>query len=229
MGLKVIGAGLGRTGTLSLKLALERIGFGPCYHAMELAATVRRSLPLWTEAVRGTPDWDAIFDGYASSVDYPGCCFWPDLMRHYPDAVLVLTLRDPDEWFESVHATIFSPARRNPLLGSDGAELSDFFRRDLGERIGDRAFMTDYFERWNRTVIEAVPAHRLLVLPMQAGWAPLCDFLRTSVPDVSYPRVHARSGADAARPLPPASPAELESRMRGYLDRLREQAFASPA
>ncbi|MFT4248809.1 MAG: sulfotransferase [Pseudomonas sp.] len=229
MGLKVIGAGLGRTGTLSLKLALERIGFGPCYHAMEVAATVRRSLPLWNRAVRGAPDWDAIFDGYAATVDYPGCCFWRELMQRYPDAGVVLTLRDPDDWFDSVHATIFSPERRNPLLGSDGAELSDFFRRDFGERIGDRAFMTGYFERWNRAVIEAVPAQRLLVLPMEAGWAPLCEFLRVPVPDVAYPRVHARGGTDASRPLPPSAPAELEARMRGYLDRLCEQAFARPA
>ncbi len=86
MSLSVIGVGLGRTGTLSLKLALEHLGAAPCYHIMEIAATVRRSLPLWNDAIGGSADWDLIFEGYRASVDYPGCLFWRDLLAHYPQA-----------------------------------------------------------------------------------------------------------------------------------------------
>ncbi|CAM3673758.1 sulfotransferase family protein [Paracidovorax anthurii] len=225
MTLEIIGAGLGRTGTLSLKLALEHLGFGPCYHAMEVAATARRSVPLWNGAIRGTPDWDALFDGYAATVDYPGCCFWRELLDHCPQARVILSVRDPDDWFDSVSETIFSQVRGNPLLGEQGAEISRFLRRDFGDRIGDRAFMTRYFERWNQAVIEAVPAGRLLVFSAGEGWEPLCRFLGVPVPGVPYPREHARGAASGGDRRVPSDPAELEVRMRGYLDRLSHSAF----
>ena len=225
MTLKVIGAGLGRTGTLSLKLALEHIGFGPCYHAMELAASVRRSLPLWNDAIGGNADWDAIFDGYASTTDYPGCCFWPALMDYFPDAKLILSVRDADSWFESVNETIFAPRQGASLFQKDGEQLSNFLRRDFGERIAERAFMTDYFNRWNQHVIDTVPAERLLVFSAGDGWAPLCEFLGTPVPDARYPRVHERGGGSTQRHVPPSDPAQLEVRMRAVLDDLRRSAF----
>ena len=96
MALEVIGAGLGRTGTLSLKLALEHIGLGKCYHMSEMIAHLRTHLPLWVAAAKGQPQWDAIFDGYRSSTDYPGCMFWRELVAKYPDAKVILTTRDPD-------------------------------------------------------------------------------------------------------------------------------------
>ncbi|GLU35610.1 sulfotransferase family protein [Trinickia caryophylli] len=222
MSLKVIGAGLGRTGTLSLKLALEHIGFGPCYHAMEIGATLRRSLPLWLDAIHGEPDWDAIFDGYAATVDYPACCFWPVLLARFPDARVILSVRDADGWFDSVQETIFSPRGANPLFGTAGRALSEFLRRDFGERIADRAFMTDYFRRWNQAVVDSVPAEQLLVFPAEAGWEPLCAFLGVPVPNVPYPRLHERkTRADGARQRAlPSDPAELETRLRAYLDSL---------
>jgi hypothetical protein len=57
----------------------------------------------------GNPQWDAIFDGYRSSTDYPGCMFWRELIAKYPEAKVILTTREPDKWFESVTATVFSP------------------------------------------------------------------------------------------------------------------------
>ncbi len=228
MTLKIIGAGLGRTGTLSLKLALEHLGFGPCYHAMELAASLRRALPMWNEAIRGTPDWAAIFDGYAATTDYPGCCFWRELASFYPEAKVILTVRDPDEWFDSVSATIFSSERKNPLLGAAGAELSRFLRRDFGEHIGDRAFMTDYFRRWNQAVREAVPAERLLVFSANGGWDPLCRFLSVPTPTVPYPREHARPAGPGQAAVLPSDPAEIEARLRKYLDGLGRSAFEGP-
>src|SRR5262245_22761171 len=98
MALKVVGAGLGRTGTLSLKLALEQIGFGPCYHMVEVMMRPETAAPLWIKAADGNPDWEAIFNGYAASVDYPGCAFWQQLADFYPDAKVILTVRDPEQW-----------------------------------------------------------------------------------------------------------------------------------
>lgn len=226
MALKIIGAGLGRTGTLSLKLALEHLGFGPCYHAMELAASLRRALPMWNEAIRGTPDWAAIFDGYSATTDYPGCCFWRELASFYPAAKVILTVRDPDDWFDSVTATIFSTERKNPpLLGAAGADLSRFLRRDFGEHIGDRTFMTSYFRRWNQSVMDAMPAERLLVFPANDGWDPLCTFLAAPTPAVPYPREHARpAGLGQPVRLSP-DPAEIEVRLRKYLDDLGRSTF----
>ncbi|MFC6839613.1 sulfotransferase family protein [Xanthomonas theicola] len=227
MTLQVIGAGLGRTGTLSLKLALEYLGLGRCYHAMELAANLRHALPRWNAAIEGRPDWDAIFAGYSATTDYPGCCFWPELAAHWTQAKVILTVRDPDAWFDSVQATIFATDDRAPsLFGSDGQKLSRFLRRDMGQHLGERAFMTDYFQRWNQRVIDRVPKERLLVLTADEGWDRLCGFLGLPVPQVPYPRVHAREGGGQARPLP-TDPALVEQRLRAYLEQLATTAFAS--
>jgi len=109
MALKVIGAGLGRTATFSLKFALEHLGFGPCYHMAEVFAGGRRNVPLWLDVVGGNPDWDAVFAGYQSTTDYPACTYWRELTALYPDAKVILTVRDADTWFDSVSETIFSP------------------------------------------------------------------------------------------------------------------------
>ena len=230
MSLSVIGVGLGRTGTLSLKLALEHLGAAPCYHIMEIAATVRRSLPLWNDAIGGSADWDLIFEGYRASVDYPGCLFWRDLLVHYPQAKVILTVRDPDAWFDSVSETIFPVVRKGTLLGRDGLALSDFLRKDFGDRIGDRTFMTDYFRRWNQSVIDEVPAERLLVLQPSDGWEPLCAFLGLKVPDKPYPWLHARVKKSrwrlfGRRAKPAREPEELEITTRNYLNDLRISAF----
>src|SRR6185312_13892981 len=111
--LQVIGAGLGRTGTSSLKLALELLGFGPCYHMTELIGHPDH-LPLWNAAAEGRGDWKTIFADYGSTTDYPGCVFWRDLAAAFPDAKIILTLRDPEEWFASTQATVFSPNRPLP-------------------------------------------------------------------------------------------------------------------
>ena len=93
MALKVIGAGLGRTATFSLKFALEHIGLGPCYHMAEVFAGARRNVPLWLDVVRGKPDWDAIFEGYQSTTDYPACSYWRELAGYYPEAKVILSVR----------------------------------------------------------------------------------------------------------------------------------------
>src|SRR5690242_7699355 len=105
--LKVIGAGFGRTGTLSLKVALEELGFGPCYHMIEVFQYPEHA-KLWEAATQGKPiDWDQIFANYQATVDWPGCTFYADLMARYPDAKVLLSVRDPETWYESVMSTIY--------------------------------------------------------------------------------------------------------------------------
>jgi len=231
MALQVIGAGVGRTGTLSLKLALERIGFGPCYHMTEVLAGVRRNTPLWIEAVQGRPDWDAIFAGYHSTTDYPACTFWRALADHYPEAKVVLSVRDPDRWFDSVSQTIFSARMRASV---DATPLAPMFERAVhgmfGNRITDRAFMTGWFRRRNQEVIDALAPERLLVHSARDGWEPLCAFLGVPVPDVPYPRINSRDEfggglEEEGSPLP-SDPEQLERASRDYIEQLRARAFA---
>ena len=183
MALKVIGAGLGRTATFSLKFALEHIGLGPCYHMSEVFAGMRRNVPLWLDAVHGKPDWDAIFEGYQSTTDYPACSYWRELAEYYPAAKVILTVRDAESWFESVSETIFSPKMQGPLEGTPiGAMMKGVIFDAFGERVNDRAFMTNWFTRRNQEVIDALPAERLLVFSPKEGWGPLCEFLGVAVP-----------------------------------------------
>ncbi len=192
MTLKVIGAGLGRTGTLSLKLALERLGSGPCHHMVEVLANPECGRT-WVQAAEGSTDWDALFEGYASTVDYPGCTFWRELVGAYPAAHVILTVRDPVEWFESTQKTIFSEQNLRFILASPMAE---FFRqtvlKDFGDRIHDREFVIGAFHRHNAEVRQTVPASRLLVYEVAQGWPPLCDFLGLPVPQEPFPRVNSR-------------------------------------
>lgn len=233
MTLKVIGAGLGRTGTLSLKLALEHIGFGPCYHMVEVMSDTRHKAPLWIEAAKGNPDWDAIFDGYQSTTDYPACMYWRQLLVKYPSAKVILTVRDPDSWFESGSATVFSPAHRERL--EDAGPLAEFFKgnvfSEIGEGVADRQFMTDYFRRWNQAVIDEVPAGKLLVYRAGDGWEPLCDFLGVPVPPEPYPRVNSREEMTARRAQAnqQADPEAIEAMIRQRLADFKQKAFGGPS
>lgn len=229
MPLKVIGAGLGRTATLSMKFALEHLGFGPCYHMSEVFAGARRNIPLWLDVVSGKPDWDTIFDGYQSTTDYPACTYWRKLAEHYPEAKVVLTVRDPDNWFDSVSQTIFSEQMQGSLAGSPAeAMMRGVVFDPFGDRVGDRAFMTDWFVRWNQNVIDSLPPKRLLVYSPKEGWAPLCSFLGVPVPDRPFPRVNTRDEIERASRerggLPP-DPATAEKLARDYIEQLRAEAL----
>ena len=192
MPLQVIGAGLGRTGTLSLKVALEQIGFGPCYHMAEVMMHPECTA-LWLRAQDGHPDWAAIFNGYTATVDFPGCTFWRELSAFYPQAKVVLSVRDPDKWFESTQSTIFSPAMIQMLSGTP---MKEFIEKSVfkafGERIHDREFMVAAFKQHNTDVQRAIPADRLLVHEAAQGWEPLCTFLGVPVPATPFPRINDR-------------------------------------
>jgi hypothetical protein len=229
MSLRVIGAGLGRTATFSLKFALERLGFGPCYHMSEMFAGARRNVPLWLDVVHGRPDWAAIFEGFQSTTDYPACSYWRELAHFYPAAKVVLTTRDPDSWFDSVSETIFSERMQGSLKGSPvGAMMQGVVFDAFGDRIRDRAFMTDWFARRNQQVVEALGGDRLLVFSPKEGWRPLCAFLGVPIPDGPFPKVNSRDelshASDEQGGLPP-DPGTAERFARQYIDELRARAF----
>ncbi len=197
MALGVIGSGLGRTGTKSMQSALNRLGFGPCHHMVEVFAHPE-TLPLWIAAAKnqktgGATDWDRLFQGYRSVVDWPGVQYWRQLVAYYPDAKVIHTTRDAEAWFDSTQATIFNPATQARL--TDGP-MADFFGSavaDVRDHLNDRAFMIDYFHRHEAEVKATIPAERLLICPVGSGWAPLCGFLGVEVPDEPYPSENSRS------------------------------------
>lgn len=224
MALKLIGAGLGRTGTMSLKLALEQLGFGPCYHMVEVFLHMEAA-PLWMDAADGKPDWNAIFNGYAATVDYPGCKFWRELSALYPEAKVLLSVRDPEQWFESTQATIFSPDSVKSLSASPmRALIEKTVWNAFGDRIHDRDFMTDAFKQHNRDVQRTISSDRLLVYEVSQGWEPLCRFLDVPVPSTPFPRKNSReemsammaanrSGQESAG----FEPARMQQTIRDYL------------
>ena len=192
MSLKLIGAGFGRTGTLSLKLALEQIGYGPCYHMTEVMLEPENAAH-WMRAVNGNPDWDATFKGYVSTVDFPGCTFWRELSQVYPEAKVLLSVRNPQTWFESTQATIFSEMAIRAISQSPmGQFLEKTVWNTFANRIHDRDFMIETFERHNAEVVRTIPAERLLVYEASQGWEPLCTFLNVPVPETPFPRANSR-------------------------------------
>jgi hypothetical protein len=229
MPLKVIGAGLGRTTTFSLKFALEHLGLGPCYHMSEVFAGARRNIPLWLDVVKGRPDWDSIFEGYRSTTDYPACSYWHELADYYPNAKVVLTVRDADSWFDSVSETIFSEQMQGSLAGTPLEEMMRGAIFDaFGGRVKDRGFMTDWFRSRNQAVIDALPADRLLIYSPKEGWGPLCSFLGIAVPGEPFPRINIREEIGQASKehggLPP-DPEQAERFARNYIKQLRARAF----
>ncbi|WP_374345177.1 sulfotransferase family protein [Phenylobacterium sp.] len=186
MGLKVIGSGLGRTGTKSMQTALNMLGVGPTHHMVEVFAHPE-SIPLWVAAGQGRPDWDAIFDGYGAMVDYPGAAYWRELAAYYPDAKVLHTVRDPDKWFDSTQATIFAPGSAADAQEGPMVPFFESFMGDLRHHLHDRAYMTDYFLRHTEAVKAAIPPERLLVFEVGEGWERLCRFLGVPVPAEPYP------------------------------------------
>ena len=188
MSLAVIGAGLPRTGTSSQKAALEQLGFGPCYHMRPLL-DLPNHWPLWETAAKGGPvDFHTIFEGWGSTTDAPGCHFYRELANLYPDAKVVLSVRDPEAWFASTQNTILSPAisAMHDLRGA-GA-MMEAINWGSAPELRDHDWMLARYHRHNEEVKATIPARRLLVYDVAEGWAPLCRFLGRPVPDMPFPR-----------------------------------------
>lgn len=188
MGLAVIGIGFGRTGTSSLKQALDRLGFGPCHHMTEVRGNEEQT-QFWRAAGRGeTADWDRGYAGYRSACDWPTVHFWRQLADYYPDARLILTTRDADAWYDSVANTIsydFGPGNDPAAFGH--AVIGE---QVFGGRFADRAHAIGVFEAHNRAVRTALSGPRLLDYQVAQGWEPLCAFLGVPVPAEPFPHVN---------------------------------------
>jgi hypothetical protein len=196
MPLEIIGPGFGRTGTNSLKLALEHLGFGPCHHMFEVRDRPEL-LPHWAAAARGEKvDWDHVFHDYRAQVDWPGARYWRELVQHFPQAKVILTVRDPDQWFDSVQATIapFLAARGNhpsPHVNAIADMAHEAIEASIFDnRLSDRDHATRIFRQHILEVQSALPAHRLLTFDAREGWQPLCEFLAVDVPDIPFPRTN---------------------------------------
>jgi hypothetical protein len=194
MTLSIIGAGLGRTGTLSLKLALEQLGFGPCYHMRELFKQLDAHVPIWNRAADGeSVDWDALFVGYNAAVDDLTAAFYREIATQYPEAKVILTVRDPARWYESFKETIIHPFTKP--LPDDLAGWQAMLRKAVVDRVfegnvQDREHVIARYERHNHDVKQAVAPERLLVYEVAEGWEPLCLFLGVAEPTEPFPRVN---------------------------------------
>jgi hypothetical protein len=196
MALNVIGAGVGRTGTYSLKLAINQLGAGPCHHMEEVLHNMPVQVPLWASAAAGKADWSAIFRGYDSAVDWPTACFFRELLEEYPTAKFILTERDPERWADSFGATIYKL-----IAGRDEAPEEMRAWLDMASAvIAKTGFpsglehdeLVRAFNAHNDAVKETVPQNQLLVFDVREGWGPLCDFLEMPIPDEDFPRTNHR-------------------------------------
>jgi hypothetical protein len=204
--MKLIGAGLPRTGTLSQKVALEMLGLAPCYHMVNVLADLDQA-HFWSRALEGDSPWDEVFDGFQATVDWPGSYFYRELVDFYPDAKVLLSVRDGDAWERSMRETIFgifygdmlmrdlSTARgrvdskwRGYIEMMEGMWQRSGLIADGAETTSDS--MKSAMERFNQEVQENVPADRLLVWSVSDGWEPLCEFLELSVPDTPFPHLN---------------------------------------
>ncbi len=188
MELRVVGAGVGRTGTHSLKLALEQLLDAPCHHMIEILGDPDQ-IPAWIDAVNGREvDWSRMLARYGAIVDWPGASFWRELSRAYPDALVLLSVRDPEEWYRSASNTIFLTFDNMP---PEVAPWMDAVRQLMRERFCDRfddpEAMMDAYVRHNDDVRSEVPASRLLEWDLGDGWGPICERLGLPVPGETFP------------------------------------------
>ena len=192
MALQVVGAGVGRTGTHSLKLALERLLGGPCHHMIEVFGHLEEQVPVFHAATREEPvDWHALFDGYAAMVDWPGGAFWREISDAFPDALVLLSVRESAEaWWRSADRTILEPMREGdppPEMRPWATMMRDLLTARFTNRIDDKQALIDAYERHNAAVRAGVPADRLLEWQPTDGWAPICERLGLDVPDEPFP------------------------------------------
>ena len=200
--MKVIGAGFGRTGTMSLKAALEQLGCGPCFHMIDLIRDPE-PLPHWVAAANGERvDWTEALEGWESSVDWPGCTFWEQMAETWPDAPVLLSVRDPEAWYRSCLNSIHAAkemALAGELEGGDedgpspevvGMINNLIWNGTFKGRFLEKDYALEVFHRHNEYVKAKVPANRLLVYEIKQGWEPLCEFLGVDVPDTPMPHLN---------------------------------------
>lgn len=200
MTLEVIGAGFGRTGTLSMKAALERLGYDKCHHMIEvLGPDNPKQLDYWDAIGKGeATDWDEVFDGFKASVDFPSSIYWKELSDAYPDAKVVLTVRSFESWYKSASSTIYAVGNSAPAwtrLIPKPRKIDRMVNNIIWQGKFDGKFEDEaHAEKvWNAHIADVkagLPADRLLVFEVKDGWGPLCEFLGKPIPDAPFPRVN---------------------------------------
>lgn len=196
MALEIIGAGFGRTGTYSLKAALELLGFGPCHHMSEVVGEPRQ-IQLWTHVANGRPDFDGIFAGYRAAVDFPVSAYWLEVLDANPDAKVILSYRDPEDWYGSFSQTILPLILDREAWPQNAVPWFEMMERVIiGKALGGRTDRDGILEayRANEKAARDLEAEgRALVLSVRDGWAPLCRFLGAAVPDAPFPNTNPRA------------------------------------
>lgn len=202
-GIEVIGAGWGRTGTNSLMKALEILGYDPCYHMEKVIQDGAGDI--WAKIYQGKPyNFVSIFGPkkYRATTDFPSCIYWKEQLDQYPDAKVILTIRDPEKWHKSCMNTIFNAMPGNPHsafglkvcnffgLGPIGSLAREIVTQVFKYRTADKEFCIKIFNEYNQTVMRECPKDKLLVFQVEQGWKPLCQFLGCPVPDVPFPHVN---------------------------------------
>ena len=197
--MQVFGAGFGRTGTMSLKIALEKLGMGPCYHMREVVSRPSH-IKLWYDISRGEhPNWNRLFSGFNSAVDFPVSLFYKQLINQFPDAKFILTLREFDKWYISTVNTIYKVPNILPdwfkmvvypirmfIAMQVNLIWVDLFKNKFSDRESAKLV---YYEHI-RSVKKTIPADKLLIYHVKEGWGPLCEFLNVDVPEIPFPKVN---------------------------------------
>jgi hypothetical protein len=196
MSLKVVGAGLGRTGTHSLKIGLERLFGKPCYHMVEVFQHPEH-VAVWQAAADGEPvNWEDVFSGYGAAVDWPSSAFYKDQAQAYPEALVLLSVRDPELWWESAHNTIFRGAKGDGTFPGPNPEWSRMVETMMANRftidLNDKDHAIAAYNAHNEEVKRAIPADRLLVWTPTDGWEPICSRLGIPVPAEPFPLTNTR-------------------------------------
>jgi Sulfotransferase domain len=206
--MKLIGAGLPRTATTTQMVALEQLGFAPCYHMRDLLGDLEKGLPLWEGVAEGKPDWDAIFGDARSTVDWPSARYYRELIDYYPDAKVLLSVRDGEGWVRSMRETVWGLFHADSVMRhlSDARTVVDpqwnryialMTHMNWDEQTGAMAGDTfsdegliAVMDEWNETVKSTVGADRLLTWYPSDGWEPLCDFLEVDIPAEPVPHLN---------------------------------------
>mgnify|MGYP001825986741 FL=1 len=200
MALKVIGSGFGRTGTKSAKDALEQLGFGPCHHMYEVIENPPQ-VAFWQDIAAGRPvDWNTVFHGYTSQVDWPGAHVWRELATAFPDAKVLHTRRPEASWVKSFSRTIgklmytyqtmeLPPHIKDMMDATSHLITTETFKT----RLDDQEGLLAAYRQWTEDVMAAIPQERLLVFDVAEGWEPLCAFLDVPVPDTPFPHQNVRA------------------------------------
>ena len=196
--IEIIGSGFGRTGTVSVHRALTQLGLGPVFHNMEIPVNPGLAKRIHSVALGGTENWAELLDGYRACLDFPACVFWKDILREFPDARVIHTTRDPDEWYDSINKTIFAilqtPLPEDPVERQHWEmSIEVILKQCFDMQLDDRAHCTSVFRAREADVKATVPEGRLLVFDVREGWEPLCNFLEAPLPDEDFPQTNNRA------------------------------------